>query len=149
MSTTDFLGIAGQNKIRLAGFAVISLALPFTVYMALTPQNFQNRAIGTDVSTLKVVPSNFSVDVSKTSIPMSASVYDSGDNLTTEEIFFEWSIQSDNSIGSLVSVTGSNTEFQPQAPGCGQITVTAKGGEKVLKESVNVTVTNGTYVPDC
>lgn len=149
MSTTDFLGVAGQNKVRIAGLAVISAALPVTVYMALTPQTFQNRAIGTEVASLEVIPSDFIVDVSRGSIPLSAQVLDSGNSLTTVNVFYEWNVNSAEGVGSLTNITGNNTEFQPQAPGCGQITVTARGGEQVLTETVNVTVTNGTYVPDC
>lgn len=149
MSTTDFLGIAGQNKARIAGIAVISAALPVTVYMALTPQSFQNIAVGEEVANLKVNPKNISTDVVKNSVPIQAYVYNSGGSITNTQIFYEWEMNLESNVGTLSKVTGNTTELLPTQAGCAQITVTATGGEKVLTETVNVTVKNGTYIPEC
>lgn len=149
MSTTDFLGIAGQNKVRIAGIAVISAALPVTVYMALTPQSFQNIAVGEEVANLKVNPKNISTDVVKNSVPIQAYVYNSGGSITNTQIFYEWEMNLESNVGTLSKVTGNTTELLPTQAGCAQITVTATGGEKVLTETVNVTVKNGTYIPEC
>lgn len=149
MTTTDFLGVAGQNKLKIASLAIIAAALPVTVYMAMMPQNIENQAVGEDVVRVEVSPGAILAEVNGDSIPISALSYDSFNSPTSSVVVYEWSMSSTNSVGTLSNVTGNITEFKPLGFGCGQITVTVRGGEQVITKGINVAVSDGSNVPDC
>ncbi len=124
---------------------LILIAVPVTLALALTNQTFFNHAGGSSFESIEVNPGVLNVQVGQ-KVPMSALAYDAFHNPVNSGVYFQWSMSSNNSVGTLSKTDGDISEFKALKAGCGEITVTGNGS---ITKTVGVAVSGNGIIPDC
>lgn len=138
-----------SNKKGLLIIFLILLALPITVVLVLTQQNFQKDASEPTDLRIEVSPGIINADINNGAVPISALIYDSSNNPYSEQALYNWSISSTDTVGSLTNVSGNITEFIPLNVGCGDLTVGARTGAGTVLKTISVAVSDGSNIPSC
>ena len=71
---------------------------------------------------------------------MSVLAYDFNNQPIWEDVLYEWTMSSQDSIGTLTKIIGKENIFTPKRPGFGEITVTARLGNASISKTVAVKV---------
>ncbi len=141
-----------KDRNKLIALAFVLVALPITVGLALTQQNYLNFASGSDISRVDIHPGVVSANAETNGRPvaMSALAYDSNGNPINEGVSYMWTISSEDGLGSLTKTTGDLSEFIPgNQMGCGQLVVTATLEGKSVTKGTLVEVYRGSSFPAC
>ena len=142
-----------EHKKILIILVIVLIAIPITVALALTQQNFFKFAdAGAAIEKVEIHPGVINIDVNSTSpIYLSTLAYDTFNDpiYYLDDIIYEWSMSSTNSVGTLTNTNGQISEFKPLAYGCGELTVTARWANEVVTKSISVAVSDGANIPNC
>lgn len=143
----------GSDKKRLILLALVVLAIPLTVGLALVSQEMRGRAGGgLPLASVAIHPGsiNSNIDYSKNPVGLSVLGYDTqGNPITNSGIYYDWSISSIDTVGTLTKNQGVTSEFIPFKAGCGVLTVTAHYGGESLTKSAMIQVGDKNGTPKC
>lgn len=134
---------------------LISLAIPLTVVLALVSQEIRSRAGGG--SLLQFAAINPGIIEAREPyggnkprpVGLSALGYDSQMTPINSGVSYEWSISSQDGVGTLTNTNGVVTEFIPLKSGCGVVTVIARYDNYSVTKSADIVVWDGINRPVC
>lgn len=118
------------------GFLLI-ISTPLIVRMVFTTSQ---QASGSQLASLQIQPANINTVVEGKTIEMSALAFDANNNPIWERVLYEWTMSSQDSIGSLTKIIGKENLFTPRRDGFGEITVTARLGIHSISKTAPVRV---------
>lgn len=118
------------------GFLLI-ISTPLIVRMVFTTSQ---QASGSQLSSLHIQPANINTILEEKSIEMSALAFDVNNKPIWQDVLYEWTMSSQDSIGNLTKIIGKENLFTPRRDGFGEITVTARLGTYAISKTVPVRV---------
>lgn len=80
---------------------------------------------------------------------LSALAYDYNDAPMFSGVVYEWSMSSDNSVGTFSKTISDITELTALKAGCGELTVIARDGLGTTTKSTEVVVSDKNFTPSC
>lgn len=120
----------------VTGFLLI-VSTPFIVRMVFTTSQ---QASGSQLTFLQIQPADLNTLYNGKPVEMSTLAFDSSNQPIWEDVLYEWTMSSQDSIGTLTKILGKENIFTPIRPGFAEITVTARLGIHVISKTAPVRV---------
>jgi hypothetical protein len=131
---------------------LILAAIPLTVGLVFVQQETRSRASEVlYISSVGIHPGSVEVNIETPPAPveMSALAFNAYGEPVDYGVTYEWSISSENEVGTLTNTQGHLTQFKGLNYGCGIITVVARRGNQTVTKSAVVAVFKGSDRPSC
>ncbi len=120
----------------VTGFLLI-VSTPFIVRMVFTTSQ---QASGSELSSVQIQPADLKTQYNAKPIEMSALAFDFNNQPIWENVLYEWTMSSQDSVGNLTKILGKENIFTPTKLGFGEITVTARLGNASISKTAPVRV---------
>ena len=120
----------------ITGFLLI-VSTPFIVRMVFTTSQ---QASGSQLASLHIQPATIDTLYNTKQVEMSALAFDSNNKPIWKNVLYEWTMSSQDSIGSLTKIIGKENIFTPKKAGFGEITVTARFGIHSISKTAPVRI---------
>ncbi len=125
------------TKLFIITGLLLIVSTPFIVRMVFTTTQ---QASGSQMSFVQIQPAILNTQYKSKSTEMSVLAYDFNNQPIWEDVLYEWTMSSQDSIGTLTKIIGKENIFTPKRPGFGEITVTARLGNASISKTVAVKV---------
>ena len=125
------------TKLFIITGLLLIVSTPFIVRMVFTTTQ---QASGSELSSVQIQPADLKTQYNAQPIEMSVLAYDFNNQPIWENVLYEWTMSSQDSIGNLTKILGKENIFTPKRPGFGEITVTARLGNASISKTAPVRV---------
>lgn len=133
-----------KNKNLIASLFLL-IALPVIIALIFVRQDIRQRAADNQTITKVVIVPGIDTTVNGSPVYLSAQVYDQNNQPIMDGVTYDWGISSPtNTIGTLVSVSGSIATFVPKNVGTGHVYVNASNINGSQTGSILARVGNAT-----
>lgn len=132
-----FTSLDRFTKLFIFTGLLLIISTPLIVRMVFTTSQ---QASGSQLSLLQIQPASINILLEGKPIEMSALAFDANNKPIWEDVLYEWTMSSRDSIGNLTKVIGKENIFTPRKEGFGEITVTARLGIHSISKTAPVRV---------